>query len=157
MEIPKDLMKAVKKATKPKKEKVVKVKKEKIPVSEKELLEKQAARMLKDMDRLQQTQDPSKKTSTTAVDIWKDTDFYFSVVFQSAQQKYEFLEQFSKKFGLGVDEVKSSDEVFSIVNGIKLSQKLGFNIRLEKKPSYVYPDLELREMALDADEFKTEN
>ena len=67
-----------------------KEKKVKIVKSESELVKEQAARMLKDMDRLQATQKGGvdSKEKVTAVDIWKDSDFYFSVVFQTAKQKY---------------------------------------------------------------------
>lgn len=130
--------------------------KEKKPApSELELLQKQADRMLRDMNRLQNTQSASgdQKKERSAVDIWKDTDFYFSVVFQSSAQKYQFLEQFSKKFGLGIDNIRNEDEVFSIVNGILLAKILGFKLDLEKAPAYVYPNLELKELSLDGEEF----
>lgn len=107
------------------------------------------------MARLQNTQRKStdQKEFREGVDQWKDSDFYFSVVFQSAKQKYEFLEFFSKKFGLGLDSVKSNDEIIQVVNGIKLAEKIGLDLKVETSPPYPYPNLELKEMALDNEAF----
>lgn len=136
--------------TKPKK-----VKEAKPAVSEMELAERQAQKMMRDMTRLQATQTKStdQKDVREGVDIWKDTDFFFSVVFQSAGQKYAFLEQFSKMFGLGIDNVRAGDEVFSIFNGLKLAELLKIKIPNEKAPKYVYPNLELKDLALDGEDF----
>lgn len=133
----------------------VKPKKEKIVLSELELAEKQAARMFRDMKRLQKTQDTSsdKKDQRSNVDLWKDTDFFFSVVFKSAAQKYAFMEKFSELFKLGLEEVRHGDRVYSIFNGIKLADNLNIKIPVENNPEFPYPNLEMRELALDSEEF----
>lgn len=127
----------------------------KIVMPESVLAERQAQKMMKDMSRLRATQakSPDQKSVREGVDIWKDTDFYFSVVFQSSAQKYVFLEAFSKMFGLGFDNVRSGDEVFSIFNGLKLAEKLNVKIPDEKMPAYVYPNLALKDLTLDGEEF----
>lgn len=123
----------------------------KIQLSEVELARKQAEKMLKDMGRLQATQKGSldQKKVREGVDLWKDTDFFFSVVFQSSAQKYAFLEAFSKKFGLGIDNAMAGDEVYQIINGLKLAANLGIKIPAEKSVKFPYPNLELAQLALD--------
>jgi len=133
----------------------IKPKKEKVVLSEMELAEKQAARMYRDMTRLQKTQDGSadKKDERSNVDLWKDTDFFFSVVFKSSAQKYAFMAVFSEMFKLGLEEVRHGDRVYSIFNGIKLAENLNIKIPVENNPEFPYPNLELRELALDGEEF----
>lgn len=120
-----------------------------------ELAHKQAEKMLRDMTRLQNTQakSPDQKSVREGVDQWKDTDFYFSVVFQSSTQKYTFLEFLSKKFGLGIDDAKSENHVIQVVNGLIFAEKIGLKLVGEKTGNYPYPDLELKELALDGEEF----
>lgn len=133
----------------------IKPKKEKVVLSEIDLATKQAERMHRDMMRLQKTQNGSadKKDERSNVDLWKDTDFFFSVVFKSAAQKYAFMEKFSEIFKLGLEEVRHGDRVYSIFNGIKLSERLNIKIPVENNPEFPYPNLELRELALDGEEF----
>src|SRR5574343_493005 len=140
---------------KTKKPKAPKVQKQKEIIPEHILAERQALRMLKDMERLQATQKltADQKAQRTNVDLWKDTDFYFSVVFQSSAQKYKFIKEFSQKFDLQVDQVASGDEIFQIFNGLLLAKKLGIQLQVEKIGEFPYPDLELKSMALDGEEF----
>lgn len=107
--------------------------------------------MMKDMNRLQATQktSPDRKAVREGVDIWKDSDFFFSVVFQSSAQKYTFLEEFSRKFGLGIDTVKSGDEVVQILNGLELASKIGVRLTPEKPGSTPYANLELAALVMD--------
>lgn len=77
-------------------------------------------------------------------DIWFDTDFFFSVVFQSEAQKYAFL----KAAGWIVDQ----DEQVQIVNGLELAKKMGIALRPEVALEYPYTDLELRPLVLDSEE-----
>lgn len=143
------------------KAKKVRVKKPKAPKPPKpikteiQLAEEQAARMLRDMNRLQATSNKpiADREVRSGVDIWSDSDFFFSIVFQSAAQKYLFLEFFSKKFGLGIDEVRTGDEKCQILNGLKLAEKLGLNLPSEKSGNFPYPNLELSKLALDGEEF----
>jgi hypothetical protein len=85
--------------------------------------------------------------NTTNKDLWMDTDFYFSVVFASAKQKYEFLEQFCEKFGIQLET--SRDEKVSIINGIRLASNLKFKIPEEKTLDYPNGALDLRPYVLD--------
>lgn len=132
-----------------------KVKEPKPQKSEMELAQAQADRMYRDMQRLQATQSKAahQKSERTTVDIWKDSDFFFSVVFQSSAQKNKFLEEFSKKFGLGVEGVMANDELLQVINGLKLAEKLGIEIPAEKVGKYPYPNLELSDIALDNEKF----
>lgn len=127
----------------------------KIIQTEQQLAEKQAARMLKDMGRLQNTQRTStdQKSVREGVDIWKDGDFFFSVVFQSAHQKYKFLKEWTEKLKIDPDHIPSNDETLTIINGLVLAEKFGIKIDAEKSGDYPYPNLELKALALDVEEF----
>ena len=111
------------------------ISKQKIATTELDIATKQAEKMLRDMYRVQATQNKSadQKENRSSVDLWKDTDFFFSIVFQSSAQKYTFLEAFSKKFGLGIDNAKSNNEIIQVVNGLKLAKNLDIKIPSEKK------------------------
>lgn len=84
-------------------------------------------------------------------DLWLDTDFYFSVCFQSAEQKYEFLDALFKKTGVKVET--SPDDQIQIVNGLKLSEALSIPIQKETMLDYPYGDLDLRPFVLDNEKF----
>lgn len=85
-----------------------------------------------------------KTGHTTNKDLWLDTDFYFSIVFQSTKQKGQFLEQFFKKFGISVDE-----KFPNIMNGPKLAEALGIKLENEKATDFPIGDLALRPFVLD--------
>lgn len=145
---------------KQKKERKVKVpkapKEKKAAPTEAELVLRQGNKMHSDMMRLQATQTKSadKKEMRTSVDLWKDTDFFVSIVFQSSKQKLKFVEEFSKKFGLGLDTVSAGDEIFQIFNGLILAEKLGIRLEPETKTgTHPYPNLELAKLTLDDVEF----
>ena len=82
--------------------------------------------------------------------IWMDNDFYFSVVFQSAEQKYKFLE------AVGIYEedneiVKATGKV-KIINGLEFAERL--DIELEKEEVFPYPtgNLDLLPYLLDTED-----
>ena len=75
-----------------------------------------------------------------------DTDFYFSVVFQSQEQKYEFL----KAIGIPTEEHNK----IQIMNGLKLAKLFtdkGVVVKLKKESSLPFPNaaLDLRPLILD--------
>ena len=125
----------------------------KVEVSEKDLAQKQAKKMMRDIYRVQRTGKVGAENNVETAHIWRDTDFYFSVVFQTSAQKYEFLEQLSKRAKLGIDQIKSGDEVVQIINGIKLAKSLGIELKEYKCNDYVYPDLELAKLILDGEDY----
>lgn len=86
-----------------------------------------------------------KTGTTTNKDLWLDTDFFFSVCFQSTKQKNAFMDQFVKKFGIAVDE----NDKLQIINGVKLAEKMGIKIELEKASDYPTGSLDLRPFVLD--------
>jgi len=88
-----------------------------------------------------------RNEGNTNKDLWLDTDFFFSVVFQSSEQKYQFLKQFCEKFNIKVET--SEDEKIEIVNGVKLAQNLDIAIRKESMLEYPYGDIDLRPFVLD--------
>lgn len=83
----------------------------------------------------------TKREGTVNKELWLDVDFFFSVVFESAEQKYEFLKQLK----VPVDE----EERVQIVNGLKLAEKLGIKLQREKRMDYPYGSLDLRPFVMD--------
>jgi hypothetical protein len=126
----------VKKPKPPKKEKVVKTEEQLVREYVDRVIGGKIARGHVD-DRFAYT----KKESTVNKELWMDQDFFFSVVFQSFEQKYAFLE------ALKIDTELC--ERVQIVNGIKLAEKLGVKLKKEVARPYPYPDLDLREIILD--------
>ncbi|AFC22560.1 hypothetical protein phi1422_0040 [Bdellovibrio phage phi1422] len=86
---------------------------------------------------------------TVSKDLWLDTDFYFSVVFQSSEQKYEFLKGLSKRFPncVTIDEKNR----IQIVNGLNLAT--AFAIPLTKVTTKDFPtgNLDLKSFVLDTE------
>lgn len=124
-------------------------------VTEEELIMKQAMRMQRDMHRLHNTgRTTEQKEKISTVDLWRDSDFFFSVVFQTSEQKYAFLKTFSKMFNLELDQIISNNEIVQIVNGLTLAKQMKINIPSPVgRVDYPYRNLELAEMALDMEEF----
>lgn len=87
--------------------------------------------------------------TATNKDLWFDTDFFFSVVFQSEAQKYEFLNHLKEQYGLDFDD----NLQIQIVNGLEFAKKMGLSLRPEIRLEYPYTDLEIRPLVLDSDEF----
>lgn len=91
-----------------------------------------------------------KKEGTINKDLWLDTDFFFSVVFQSADQKYKFLEGIRRIFKFEVEQMDESQ--VQIINGLKLANVMGIPLALETRKPYPCGDLELKEFVLDYEE-----
>lgn len=80
--------------------------------------------------------------------LWTDTDFFFSVVFQSSEQKYKFMEFLLDKFGDEFVEVDGKGQI-QIVNGLGLAKAMGCELKLEKRADYPLPNLDLMPFVLD--------
>ena len=83
---------------------------------------------------------------TVSKNLWLDTDFFFSVVFQSRRQKLEFLEKW--------EQIHDSIDIdipnrLQIVNGLKLAKALGIELKKEESREYPLPELELLPFILD--------
>ena len=77
--------------------------------------------------------------------LWMDIDFYFSVVFESARQKYEFLEKLNIEA-----EIDPTIPRLQIINGVKFAESLGIKLEVkEKRFDYPTADLDLKEFVLD--------
>lgn len=85
-------------------------------------------------------------THTVSKNLWMDKDFYFSVVFQSSDQKMEFLRQLKAPV--------ESDDICQIVNGLKLAEMLGIKLKLETTKAYPTGNLDLLEFVLDNEQIK---
>ncbi len=86
---------------------------------------------------------------TVSKNLWLDTNFYFSVVFQSTRQKMEFLEKWEAFSDKLVGESMSSISKLQIINGLKLAKAL--NIELQEETTRPYPtgNIDLMPFCLD--------
>lgn len=78
--------------------------------------------------------------------LWLDHDFFFSVVFQCKEQKYEFIKQ------LSLDPDWNQKDQIQIVNGLELAKKLGVTLRPVTSRDYPTADIELLPFILDNEE-----
>lgn len=136
-----------------KKQKILKPPKEKKPKekpSEIELVKRYANQVIaktKTRNFDDRNIDLIKNEGTTNRQLSMDTEFYFSVVFQSSKQKYEFLDAIRIKFGL--QNEFTDQEKIQVVNGLSLAKSLGIELNIEKSQNYPIGDLELRPYVLD--------
>lgn len=79
--------------------------------------------------------------------LWLDTDFFFSVVFQSREQKWEFLEKWEAIHGSFEDDIVPPK--IQIVNGLKLAKALGIELKLETVKNYPTGNIDLLPFILD--------
>lgn len=79
-------------------------------------------------------------------DLWQDSDFFFSVVFQSKDQKYQFLERLEEMFPLNAND---RGDTIQIINGIRLAESMGIELRKEIANDYPTGNIELRDLILD--------
>ncbi len=121
------------------------MKKEKNKKSEIEIVESYARGIMKRQLTRGQADRIIKTGTTTNKDLWLDTDFYFSVVFQSTKQKNQFMDEFLKKFKVEFDK----DDKITIVNGMKLAEKMGIKLEKEKAAEYPIGALDLRPFVMD--------
>lgn len=126
-------------------EKVKKTRKPKPQKSESEIVQQYAKGIMHRQVTRGQADRVIKTGTTTNKDLWLDTDFFFSVCFQSTKQKNAFMDQFVKKFGIAVDE----NDKLQIINGLKLAEKMGIKLELEKASEYPTGSLDLRPFVLD--------
>lgn len=141
----------------PKTPKPKKPRKPKIEKSERELVEAYAQKVLnaatstmvdrKDLHAI--VAGHGTEVRKTATMLAMDRDFYFSVVFQTADQKYQFLEALAAKLNLPLET--SADEAVDIVNGLKLAAALDIPLKLEKPISYPVSDVQLLPFVLDTE------
>lgn len=86
---------------------------------------------------------------TVSKNLWLDTNFYFSVVFQSAAQKMEFLEKWEAFSDQLVGESMSSISKLQIVNGLKLAKALNIELKEETTRPYPTGNIDLMPFVLD--------
>lgn len=130
---------------KPKKEKVKKEKK-----SEAQLVQEYCDRIIngkKSRGHIDNRFAYTKAEGTVNKELWRDIDFFFSVVFQSKAQKYEFMAFIEEKFGFEFDE--EIGHQIQIVNGLRLSESMGCVLKQEKSMPYPYGSLDLKPLVLD--------
>lgn len=89
----------------------------------------------------------TKANSQVNKEMWLDTDFFFSVVFQSADQKYQFLKRFQEVFKFELENFEGTQ--VQIVNGLKLGRAIGIELKKEEARDYPYASLDLRPYVLD--------
>lgn len=136
---------------KPKVEKVAKVEK-----SEGELVHEYVDRVIRgklSRGHVDQRFAYTKADGAVNKDMWMDTDFFFSVVFQSSEQKYKFLEALQQKFGFELEDFFETQ--VQIVNGLKLAEKMSIELKRESAQEYPYGSLDLRPYVLDDEDFSS--
>jgi hypothetical protein len=89
----------------------------------------------------------TKAETAVNKDMWLDTDFFFSVVFQSADQKYKFLEVMQQMFKFELEDFYGTQ--VQIVNGLKLANAMGIELKKESTREFPYGELDLRPYVLD--------
>jgi hypothetical protein len=137
-----------KKEKKPKAPKPPKVKPP--PPSEEEIVKGYVNRVIKNQSYHGRV-DASKfggleHNKTVSKNQWMDSDFFFSVVFQSSDQKYAFL----KAVGWPLDVPE--DEAIQIVNGLALAKKMGVTLKEETTQPFPGGNLDLMPFVLDNEE-----
>lgn len=132
----------------PKKEK--KPKAPKIQKSESELVHEYAEKVIRGKQSRGHVDKRFGYTeSSVAVnkELWLDTDFFCSLVFQSKEQKYEFLNKLCEKFGTKPEY--DSDTQIQIINGLKFAEQLGITLKKDEARPYPYGNLDLRPYVMD--------
>ena len=81
-------------------------------------------------------------------DLWQDANFYFSVVFQSYEQKFEFLKKLNRKFPIPEDDM-SEINTMNILNGLVLAKVLGIDLNKEIANNFPLGNIELKDLVLD--------
>jgi hypothetical protein len=105
------------------------------------IMDKQTTRgMLSDKFKDMEKQTPTKN-------LWQDNDFFFSVVFQSRDQKYRFLDFLHEKFNITSND--NGTMSIQILNGLKLSEAMGLELKKEVANDYQPCNLELKDLILD--------
>ncbi len=126
-----------------------KEKKPKQEASESELVRRYVNRTIKNSEYHGRSTLQGRETKTGAnKNLWQDNEFYFSVVFQSLEQKLEFLEKF---LPASVDPELSHRGTIQIVNGLKLAEALGITLKLETRRDYPTADIDLKPFVLDTE------
>lgn len=83
---------------------------------------------------------------TVSKNLWLDYDFYFCVVFQSAEQKYQVLRHLA-----GENDTYSSDRIH-IINGLNFAKSLGIELKEETTKDYPMGNIDLLPYVLDDEE-----
>lgn len=78
-------------------------------------------------------------------EIWEDQDFYFSVVFQTEDQKVDFINFLVEKHGV----VLHTASCPNIINGLDLAKKMGCTLDPVLSKDYPLANMELRPFILD--------
>lgn len=126
----------------------VKPKKVKEVATEEEIVKKYVNRVIKNQIYHGRIDDSKfsglDHTHTVSKKLWNDMDFFFSVVFQSAEQKYEFIE----KLKVEVDE----EDQIQIVSGLALAKVLGISLKPETTKDYPVANVDFKNFVLDTEE-----
>lgn len=118
------------------------------PPTEAELVLRYANRVIKNQQyhgRVDTEKFDNLEYKTNTKTLFLDVDFFFSVVFQSSRQKYEFMEKWEQMHSA----VDSEFSKIQIVNGLKLATALGIDLKLETSREYPTGNLDLMSFVLD--------
>lgn len=94
--------------------------------------------------------DYTKNENAVNKDLWLDTDFFFSIVFGSEAQKYDFLKGLQKLYKFEIEGFEESQ--VQIVNGYLLAKEMGIELKDEVALDYPLGPMDLRPFVLDDEE-----
>ena len=112
------------------------------PKSEADTVSKYAIRVINNQKYHGRTNLEYKAASKN---IWMDTDFYFSVVFQTKEQKDLFVKEYFNKLGIKTDY----EGGIQIINGMRLAEKIGVKLENAESKDYPLADIDLKDLVLD--------
>ena len=118
--------------------------------TEKELVLEYAQRVIdgkKSRGHIDKRFEYTKKEGTVNKTLWLDTDFFFSIVFQSSKQKYDFLKFLYDKYQIPLENEYGS--AIQILNGLKLAHRMGLKLDAEIARNYPYTNIDLQPLILD--------
>lgn len=88
-----------------------------------------------------------KATDKANKDLWMDTDFFFSVVFQSREQKYQFIEFLCAEFDIEFEFY--GEKTIQIINGLILAKAMKCELKKEVAADFPTGNIDLKDFVLD--------
>lgn len=118
--------------------------------TEEELVKKYANRVIKNQiyhGRVDESKFKGMEHHTVSKNLWMDTNFFFSVVFQNEEQKNEFIWQIVERHRINIDGIPKSR--VQIINGLELAKALGIELKPAKTREYPTGNIDLMPFVLD--------
>ena len=146
MSLEEKILKAEERRRKKEEAALLKVKTKKAEPTEAELVRKYANRVIRN-DQYHGRGKIVEYEKSVSKNLWMDQDFFFSVVFQSSEQKREFLKFLISKFNYSVEDKENYS--IQIINGLELAKSMGIELKTEESKDYPTGNLDLMPFVLD--------